>query len=1025
MAKLTGNEIAGGRKSALLPVSAIAAAIALLGVLECSAALVTQPLDGGGTALVVSGTAFTQEETDALNNNTVTELWKAGTGTLVSSGIGSFTGIIRVKGGILQVAAQDGLGTTAGATYVESGATLEQTSNDVQLKEPMFLEGTGMDEKGAYYSSDDTAKKSPGLAGGPITLTGDTLLVGRRQWYFQPSAFDMGGHTLTLSNINHQCVFKAPQITDAGHILVTQGTIWLSNGCVLKNGAEHTLTLTNSTTMSLYGYTTLDKADWKIVYSTKNTGNAVYIAKTSSGSPSHWYGPIEILEGYTLRAALSSGATDYGWQEFWGPISGKGNFSITDGNVLEGVRLYGTNTYEGTTSAPNSGQLWFMHRKALPSTSSAKYVMPGGTAKMYLPLREDGSSETFLGWTAADLKDVYTGFSGLGATSHPLLAYIATDKTFTSSSDFDTETSSHNVRQRYCGGGKVRLTGDFIGRPLLRLETNPDDGTQLEIDGSGTGRHNEYGEIVFYDGKFLLKDMNHWFTSETDEFAKFNVSVVSISPKSRVTFGAGTSMGQTIRRVTEGFNLVHGDAGTCGTLEFLDGCAFTNKLVAAYSKDQSAAIYQRGGDVYLTNGGGNDGVCGDGGYGFFEKTGGKLAIRAWTRFGKQRSGVGILHMADDWTMEESSLAISAGGTGVLYQTSGTLSANGASGGALSICNANYATAWGGHGNITVRGSNACVYVKNDAFYMSDCSISESYVNMMDGGTMWMAQIRKQGETTFRNGYPISNTVAYVNFNGGALKSTGLNKNLFGAGAQAPDRVTVFGGGAIIDSDTYTVTNNISLQAPTGKGLASIAFPAEFDATGYMGPPVVTIDGDGVGATALCEYDSTNQVVTGITVTSPGWDYTTATVTLSRGGKTGTVACTATLADNATTGGFTKRGAGTLVLSEANTYGGKTRIEEGALRTAAAGAIPSGSEIEIAGGTLAVGEGMPVPEELTVDLSAYNVAEGKTGRWTLMTVDGGAAFEPPVVHGLESGWMAAKSGNALLLKRIKGFAFSVR
>jgi len=1025
MAKLTGNEIAGGRRLALLPVSAIAVAIALLGALEGSAALVTQPLAGGGTALVVSGTAFEPEEVAALNNNEVEELWKTGAGTLVSSGIGSFTGIIRVKGGILQVAAQDGLGTTAGATYVESGATLEQTSNDVKLKEPMFLEGTGMDAKGAYYASDDTAKKSPGLAGGPITLTGDTLLVGRRQWYFQPSAFDMGGHTLTLSNINHQCVFKTPQITDAGHIVCTYGTIWINNGCVLNNGAAHTLTLTNNSTMSLYGYKTLNKADWKIVYSTKSTGNAVYISNTSSGSPSHWYGPIEILEGYTLRASLSSGSTDYGWNEFWGPISGKGNFSMAEGNVLEGVRLYGTNTYEGTTSAPDSGQLWFMHRKALPSTNYAKYTMPGGTAKMYLPLREDGSSETFLGWTAADLKDVYTGFSGRGGTAHPLLAYIATNKTFTYTSDFDATADGYNVRQRYCGGGTVKLTGDFIGRPLLRLETNPDDGTQLEIDGSGVGRHNEYGEIVFYDGKFLLKDMNHWFTSETDEFAKFNVSVVSISPKSRVTFGAGTSMGQTIRRVTEGFNLVHGDAGTCGTLEFLDGCAFTNKLVAAYSKDQSAAIYQRGGDVYLTNGGGNDGVCGDGGYGFYEKTGGALAIRAWTRFGKQRSGVGILHMADDWTMEESSLAISAGGTGVLYQTSGTLSANGASGGALSICNANYATAWGGHGNVTVRGSNACIYVKSDAFYMSDCSISESYVNMMDGGTMRMAQIRKQGETTFRNGYPISNTVAYVNFNGGVLKSTGLNKNLFGAGAKAPDRVTVFAGGAIIDSDTYTVTNNVALQAPAGKGISSIAFPEGFDATGYMGPPVVTIVGDGAGATALCEYDSTNQVVTGITVTSPGWNYTTATVTLSRGGKAGTVECTATLADNATTGGLTKRGAGTIVLSEANTYGGKTRIEEGVLRTAAAGAIPSGSEIELAGGSLAVGEGVAVPAELTVDLSAYSVEEGKPGRWTLMTVDDGAAFALPVVHGLESGWMAAKAGDALLLKRIKGFAFSVR
>lgn len=42
---------------------------------------------------------------------------------------------------------------------MESGATLEQTSNDVKLAEPMFLEGTGMDAKGAYYASDNTAKK--------------------------------------------------------------------------------------------------------------------------------------------------------------------------------------------------------------------------------------------------------------------------------------------------------------------------------------------------------------------------------------------------------------------------------------------------------------------------------------------------------------------------------------------------------------------------------------------------------------------------------------------------------------------------------------------------------------------------------------------------------------------------------------------------------------------------------------------------------------------------------------------------
>ena len=135
-------------------------------------AIVTEPLAGGGTALIVDGTAYTSDEKAALNGNTVSELWKTGTATLVSEGIGSFTGVIRVKSGIFQVAAQAGLGTVAGATYVESGATLEQTSNNGQFAEPVYLEGNGVDDKGAYYASDDTAKKSPGLKGS-VTLTGD------------------------------------------------------------------------------------------------------------------------------------------------------------------------------------------------------------------------------------------------------------------------------------------------------------------------------------------------------------------------------------------------------------------------------------------------------------------------------------------------------------------------------------------------------------------------------------------------------------------------------------------------------------------------------------------------------------------------------------------------------------------------------------------------------------------------------------------------------------------------------------
>ena len=963
----------------------VASAVAVCAYACACGAIVTEPLAGGGTALIVNGTAYTPDEKTALNGNTVSELWKTGTATLVSEGIGSFTGVIRVKGGVFQVAAQAGLGTTAGATYVESGATLEQTSNDVKFAEPLYLEGNGMDDKGAYYASDDTARKSPGL-NGPVTLTGDALLVGRRQWYLQPSNFDMGGHLLVLSNITHQCIFIPKKITAAGHILVTMGTIWVSNGANLNNGPENTLTLTNSTTISVYGYKTLNAANWTIRYCTKNGGNSFYISSTSTAQPSHWYGPVEIPAGFTMRASLATGSSDYAGHHFMGPIVGDGNFSVVNGNTLESVKLYGTNTYTGTTSMPNSGMLWFMHRKALPSLDPTKYTTPPGTGKMFLPLRADGSTESFVGWTADDLKELYDAFDAASSGEHvyPLLPRVESGETFTYPHDYDGTSHNYYCRQRYCGGGTVKLTGDFIGRPRLWLESDVDDGTTVEIDGAGEGRHNEYGRIDFYNGRFLLKNMAPWFTSEQDGLAKFDVAVRSTSPKSRVTFGPGVSMGQELVRKTEAFDLVYNN-GNCGTLELLDGCAFTNRLIAAYNANQSAAVYQRGGDVYLTNGGSNDGHMGYGGYCFYEKTGGTMRIRAWTRFGFTRSGAGIFHGTSVWQSDGSSLAFSAGGTGILYQTSGKLSALGTEDGALAICNANYGTAWGGLGVVTVRGPDACVYVKNDAFYMSDCSISKSFVNMLDGGTMQVAQLRKQGEKTYRTDNDISNAYAYVNFDGGVLKSTGKNANIFGAGVKAPDRVTVFSGGAIIDSDAYAVTNNAALQAPTGKGVASIALPEGFDATGYIGPPVVSISGDGTGATAVCEYDTTNQVVTCITVTSPGWDYTEATATLSRGGKSGTVACTVTLADNDATGGLTKRGAGTLVLSEANTYGGATRLEGGTLVLAHAQGYPGG-DLEIPAATLrgslaapllpansltfAAGKGVRVTEADTLDETTF-------------------------------------------------------
>jgi hypothetical protein len=74
---------------------------------------------------VGSGTAsYTPDQLELINGGTVTEIRKTGAGTLLSSGISGFDGIIRICGGVLKVSDATGLGTADGATVVESGATL-------------------------------------------------------------------------------------------------------------------------------------------------------------------------------------------------------------------------------------------------------------------------------------------------------------------------------------------------------------------------------------------------------------------------------------------------------------------------------------------------------------------------------------------------------------------------------------------------------------------------------------------------------------------------------------------------------------------------------------------------------------------------------------------------------------------------------------------------------------------------------------------------------------------------------------
>jgi autotransporter-associated beta strand protein len=187
-----------------------------------------------------------------------------------------------------------------------------------------------------------------------------------------------------------------------------------------------------------------------------------------------------------------------------------------------------------------------------------------------------------------------------------------------------------------------------------------------------------------------------------------------------------------------------------------------------------------------------------------------------------------------------------------------------------------------------------------------------------------------------------------------------NPVLGGLSDNRPTAVTIFSKGAVIDTSNAVVGVSAPLLAPAGQGVVSIPLPAGASLSGYIAPPLVTISGDGTNATAIATIDSRTGTWTGITVTSPGWGYTTATASISRGGKTDTFEVACVLGD-VSGGGLTKRGSGELHLKAVNTYTGATVVEKGRLVLEEGSSIASSSGVSVAdGATLEVASGGTLP-----------------------------------------------------------------
>ena len=905
-----------------------------------------------------------------------------------------FDGDFRICGGRVVTTTAGAFGKTtkdtAGAVYVESGASLKIASKAVKFAyRAIHLAGTGFgaDPADKALNVDTAASGAIGLLYLDANATVFVRNNGNYYWLGNvenPFGDRSGGprlytegHTLTKTGAM-DWYLNGVTVYGTGRLVSTEGRVALRENTDLGPADADPFEIQSETSFTFFNNPKpvlrplLIEKPLDVIYGVNGT---VYSFLTTNVC--NWAGPVT-LDGASSRLMMPLAYDSYTKERahdrqisFMGDISGAGSLVVgsADRTGSGRVALGGRNTYTGTTTiyGGDSSRLLAYWHDSIPDY--AKTMVDRGYVAARLGVGSDGTTERWPKEKLFAFRNTATfrngGAFAIDATECPNGLFELTAK------ELLANDTRHDIGWGAAGGtvriaseagdalpicpnashGKLELTGpgtfEMVGTNEIAnvsgVATN--DETCVLVTGGATvrqgklpvflGRANGYKETAYYPkaaGRLVVTNAS-WLSTVTDY----------------PTVGSQEAM-------REGALYV-GSYGA-GILDIRDGGVVSNKVVIGggdYQKGGSSgngAVYVgAGGRLHVMKGGSGyhfASMLGMGGFGYLQVEAG-ADVKTEDMFAVGGYGVGVLHQYGGTVTHTDSLRVQGlnYGDGVLYVAGGTCTI----GGDLLVASGN-SSAEESCGMVTVDGPDAQLEIGDRRVYFGSSSrdTNRAWLNINNGGRVYVNRLipyEKAAEGS-----------VYVGFDGGTVHRTAWPNFVH----QFPSRVrlSVYEKGAAFDCEVdTTISSETPLAGRVAGGIQSIDASAVTNGF-WVGAPYVNITGDGEGASAVADWDPAARRLKGIKITSHGWGYTAdkVKVTLFTAHRSETLtnsesAVCVTVGDNVI-GGLTKLGSKTLTLTATNSWQKWTQVDAGTLVTGSNGAIPSGTELRLNGGTINLG-----------------------------------------------------------------------